>query len=309
MNDTGDMILPEGFEAPAATTESGNGPAEPKAGFSMGGDGGPGNTTTQSGGAAETPAAPEGAPGTWDAPGTGDAQEAKAGDQTAKPPAGPKETLFKVKYNHEERELGYDEAVPLIQKGMNYDKLQGQLSSLQNDPRLGKYDRVMEAARLLGYQSDDALANDMMNTYYSNIAAKEGLTVEQVRKDAEQARREADLGKRETALNQKERDEAQAAAREGDRNAMYERFLTAFPGVKASDIRPETWDRVNSGMDLVAAFIAQRTQDVMAENATLKQNIQNMKNQRSAPVGSVTAHGSADPAAMDPFLMGFDSIR
>jgi hypothetical protein len=262
MNDTSDMILPEGFEAPTETTtnEPINKPAQPEAGLNMPGADDSGTTT----------------PG------------------IEKPPAAelPK---FKVKFNHEEQELGYDEAVPLIQKGMNYDKLQERFNSIQSDPRLGKYDRVTEVSKLLGYQTDDALVEALFNTYYENIATRDGLTVDQVRKDAE-------LIQRETALTQKEQNDARVKAE----NAMYAGLLKAFPDIKATDVKPETWARVKQGMDLTAAYIEQRNQDLEAQVKVMKQNVINA---RTAPVGSVTAHGSAEAAHQDPFLMGFESIN
>lgn len=85
---------------------------------------------------------------------------------------------------------------------------------------------------------------------------------------------------------------------------MFERFLTAFPEVKPENIKPETWARVKKGLDLTTAYIEQRNRELETRLKTLRQN---GKNTASAPVGSVTAHGSAD-TAQDPFLTGFDSI-
>ena len=64
---------------------------------------------------------------------------------------------FKVKYNHEEMELGEDEAVPLIQKGLNYDKINERLSAAA--PILEKAEVL---ARSLGY--------DNVNDFFASAA-------------------------------------------------------------------------------------------------------------------------------------------
>jgi hypothetical protein len=258
MNENNDMILPEGFEVPATTDVTVNEPAQPEAGLNMAGDQGEGNTNPD-----------------------------------AKAPA-IQQPKIKVRFNHAEQELGYEEAVPYIQKGMNYDKLQERYDAIQSDPRLSKYDRVTEVSKLLGYQTDDALLEALYNTYYENTATQQGLTVEQVRKDAE-------LKQREAALYQK----AQLESGKKAENAVYERFLDAFPDIKPGDIKPETWARARQGMDLAAAYIEQRNQDLEAQVRTMKQNL---KNAKAAPVGSVTAHGAAEAADDDPFMRGFNSV-
>jgi len=209
-------------------------------------------------------------------------------------PEAQEQVRFKVKFNHAEQELGMDEAVPLIQKGMNYDRLQERFDSFQKDPRLGKYDKVTEVSKLLGYQTDDELLDALFSTYYENTANQQGLTVEQVRKDAE-------LRQRENAFNQK----AEAAAAAKAENGMYEKFLVAYPSIKTTDIKPETWALVKQGVDLTTAYTQQRNQDLEAQMKTMKQNLKNVK---AAPGTGVTAHGSAEAAVQDPFLMGFNSI-
>ncbi len=200
---------------------------------------------------------------------------------------------LKVKYNHQDIELGEDEAVPLIQKGMNYDKLQEKYNAIQSDPRLSKADKVKQVSELLGYQSDDELLEALYQTYYQSAAEQQGLTPEQIRRDHE-------LKQRENALNQKE----QTLTQKHQTEAMYERFLSAFPNAKPEDIKPETWQKVQSGMDLTTAYVMQKNQDLADR---LKRLEQNQKNKNIAPVSGVTAHGSQDPAGEDDFLAGFNS--
>ena len=79
---------------------------------------------------------------------------------TPEPPAEPQpESVIpsapqsiKVKYNHEEREIGLEEAALLAQKGMNYDKLEARLKALEaNDSRSASL------ARRLGYENAEEM--------------------------------------------------------------------------------------------------------------------------------------------------------
>ena len=201
----------------------------------------------------------------------------------------------KVKFNHAPVEIkSLDDVVTNFQKGLNYDNLQTKFDKIQNDPRLNKYEKVQQVSSLLGYQTEDDLVEALYNTYYQSLAEQQGLTPEQVKKDHE-------IKQRETALNQKEQTDKQKQST----NEMYDRFLTAYPEIKPTDIKPETWAKVNKGMDLTAAYVEQQNQDLRNKIKTLETNNANIK---KAPVGGVTMHGGGEPAAEDVFMKGFNSI-
>jgi hypothetical protein len=196
----------------------------------------------------------------------------------------------KLKYNHEEKEYSLDDVVPLAQKGLNYDKLQEKLNEIQSNPALSKFGKVQEVSSLLGYQNEDELIEALYNTHYENEAKTQGLTPAQIRKDHE-------LSQKERALSEKE----QSAAQQQQQNKMYADFATNFPDVKAEMIKPETWEKVNNGMDLSTAYTMQQNQDLMNELKIFKQNAENSK---KAPVGSVSAHGS--DMKTEKIFEGFD---
>jgi hypothetical protein len=201
----------------------------------------------------------------------------------------------KAKFNHQPVEIkSIDDVVANYQKGMNYDKLQEKLNAIQNDPRLGKFDKVVEAGKLLGYQTEDELIEMLFNTYYESQAQTQGLTPEQIKKDYE-------LTQRENAQTAKEKHAQQTQ----QRDETYNRFFQAYPNVQVKDIKPETWAKVRAGVDLVAAFAEQRNQELEAK---LRIQEQNKKNESRAPVGGTTNHGAGEPGVKDPFIEGFDSV-
>lgn len=200
---------------------------------------------------------------------------------------------FKIKFNHQEEEISYDDAVPLIQKGRNYDRLQEKFEAIQNNPALAKYSKVEEISKLLGYQTDDELLDALYQTHYERTAETQGLTPQQIQKEYELAQKEKVLVEKETSTAQQQRI-----------NKMYADFATNFPDTKAETIKPETWEKVNAGMDLSTAYTQQQNKDLMAELAVFKQNA---KNSTKAPIGAVSTHGS-DITTKDDFMDGFDSI-
>jgi hypothetical protein len=202
---------------------------------------------------------------------------------------------LKIKFNHQEEEVSYEDAVPLIQKGRNYDKLQEKFDAIQNNPALAKYGKVEEISKLLGYQTDDELLDALYQTHYERTAETQGLTPAQIQKEYELSQKEKAIQAKETATAQQQR-----------QNKMYADFATNFPDTKAEMIKPETWTKVNAGMDLSTAYTMQQNQDLQAELKIFKQNAENAK---KAPIGSVSTHGSEASKSKDPFEMGFDSVK
>lgn len=222
------------------------------------------------------------------------ADEQPAEDTTPEAEKQPEPYKLKVKFNHQEMEIPENEAIPLIQKGLNYDKLQERLNSIQNDPRLSKYEKVQQVSKLLGYQTEDQLIDALYQNYYQLTAQQRGLTPEQIRKEHE-------LNQERERLQR----EKEAAQKQQQTNAMYERFLQTFPNVQPQDIKPETWEKVRNGMDLTTAYVQQQNEELRTQLQLLKQK---EKNKNQAPVGGVTQHGTTDVTAKDPFLEGFDEI-
>lgn len=212
----------------------------------------------------------------------------------------PEQIRFKVKYNHEEQELGYDEAVPLIQKGMNYDKLQERIGQLESDPRL---------------------------SFIEELANEQGMDVNEYLDAVKSAREDAELRKlvesnipeeyaKEMLENRKFRDqqkeEQQKKADEEKKNAEFGEFFEFFKQANDRDYDPgkdqipqEVWDAHAQGTPLKFAYMQHHNQQLKSQLKTFKQNETNAKR---APVGSLTSFGSDEAKSEDEFLKGFNSI-
>lgn len=222
------------------------------------------------------------------------------GNQEGEQPLTPEQIRFKVKYNHEEQELGYDDAIPLIQKGMNYDKAQERIQQLESDPRL---------------------------SFIEELANEQGMDVNEYLEAVKSAREDAELRKlvesnipeeyaKEMLENRKFRDqqkeEQQKKAEEEKKNAEFNDFFQTFKDANDRDFDPskdqipqEVWDAHAQGTPLKFAYMQHHNNELRSQLKTFKQNETNAKR---APVGSLTAFGSDEATSEDEFLKGFNSI-
>jgi hypothetical protein len=207
---------------------------------------------------------------------------------------------FKVKYNKEEQELSYDDAIPLIQKGMNYDKQLERLQQLENDPRLAFVEQLaqqqgMDVEEYLQavqvYQEEERL-NQLVQ---QNIPEEYAREILENRKFREQFDNE-----RKTKSEQERQ------------NAEFQDFFQYFKNANGRDfdtnadqIPQEVWDIHAHGVPLKYAFMEHHSNQLSNQIKVLKQNQENTK---KAPIGSVSAHGSSEVAVEDDFLKGFNSI-
>jgi hypothetical protein len=174
-------------------------------------------------------------------PGPEPAPEPQGGNE---PAPEPKPQTFKVKYNHEERELTLDEAIQYAQKGMNYDHVYSELEQLRNHPGALW---LQNQAKRYGMSVDDYIAavqqqeeeeklNELVQQNIPEEYAKEMLENRRFREQFQ--------------AEKKAREEAERRAKEekdfiSRRNFMYEEFMNEFPDYadpeKAKSIPKEVW--------------------------------------------------------------------
>lgn len=200
---------------------------------------------------------------------------------------------LKIKYNHQELELGEDEAIPLIQKGMNYDKALEKLKALETDPRLSFVEElanennmtVSEYLEAVKAHKEQQKLNELIQ---SNIPEEYAKEILENRKFREQ-------------LENQNKTKAQEEKQQQD----FREFLEVFPDVNATDIPPEVWKMAENGVPLKFAYMQVENQKLQNELKILKQN---QENKKKAPIGGVTQHGSKENVEVDDFMKGFLSI-
>lgn len=224
-------------------------------------------------------------------------EETQAGEEPVEEtkPTEPEPQKIKIKYNHEEQEIPLEEAILLAQKGMNYDKLQERLNSMQTDPRLSFVEElasennmtVDEYLQAVKEQREQQRLNELIQQNIPEEIAKEIMESRKFRDEVKS---------KEKALQE----EQQKKQWEENNQKM---FKEAFPDV--TDIPQDVLEKYNQGLPLKYAYMEHAYNQAVQK---LKIYEQNEKNNGKAPVGSVTSHGGQEIAPEDEFLRGFNSI-
>jgi len=219
--------------------------------------------------------------------------------QEEEQPLTPEQLRFKVKYNHEEQELGYDEAVPLIQKGMNYDKLQERIGQLESDPRMSFVEELaseqgMEVNEYLEAFRNHREESKLQELVQQNIPEEYAREMLESRKYREQQKAEQKTKEEEAAKNKEfgEFFEYYKQANDRDFNSTTDK------------IPQEVWDMNAQGVPIKFAYMQHHSNELRSQLKTLKQNEQNTKR---APIGSLTTFGGDEPSSEDAFMRGFNS--
>lgn len=222
------------------------------------------------------------------------AEDTKPAGEETQPVTEPQK--IKVKYNHEEQEIDYDEAVPLIQKGMNYDKA---------------LERAKQEAR-------DAVIAEQGYEWNGKQITTEA-EYKQALQEKELIEKYKDLPEelvQEILDNRRFRDEyeadKQAKTEEEKSNQEFQEFFDYFKQANGRDynpakdqIPPEVWEANKNGTPLKYAFMEHHNNQLKSQLQTKKQNEENAL---KSPVGSLSSHGSTEVAEEDDFMRGFNSI-
>ena len=197
----------------------------------------------------------------------------------------PTKAKIKVKFNHEERELDEDEAAPLIQKGLNYDKIVHRSKELET-----KLSQSEKLAQMMGYRDSSEM-----------ISAAEANFIEQrVAQLVDEGLHEALA--RDIVQRDLEKNTQPAAPQKSSYEDDLDEFVRLNPGV--TQLPEEVVAAVSGGIPLTVAYERYKTKQIQDELKILKQN---QSSAAKAPVGSATKHGSTKQKAKDAFEMGFDA--
>lgn len=207
----------------------------------------------------------------------------------------------KIKYNHEEKEISLDEAITLAQKGMNYDKLQGELDKLKNSRERQLLEGYAEASGLsyeeyighLEKQRDAAIVQNEISDIKAKYPDMPDTAVREMAELRSKSKR-ADLDR---AKADKER-----AKKEADMKPWMD-FAKRYPD--RSELTPEEVKLVQEGRTPIEARLEYEQKKKDDEIAELKRKLEtqdkNKKNKEKS-IGSVQS--TADDSPVDAFLQG-----
>ena len=207
--------------------------------------------------------------------------------------------MFKVKFNHEEKEITVDEAREYAQKGMNYDKVMEKLQALESSPSLKFVERQAKKNNMGIEDYLDAVAKEEVNSEIAKIAEAEGVS-----------QTVAEKLYKATQLEKKVVDDTKTAKQKEKQDKHMSDFIEKFPEVKTVD--PEVWERYNKGdISLVDAYsntsLKSEVETLRAELAKYKgqEEVSNKNTENAgASTGSVTGNGSTGET-----LLSVDQVR
>lgn len=204
---------------------------------------------------------------------------------------------FTLKHLDEVREVDRDEVVALAQKGMDYDRIRTERDALKaSEAELEEYRTFLK--RIAGDQSiEDLIDSTLAKLDVADAEAKgeELDEVEQFKKlRIERVKREA--------KNPKPAPEAPKSPEDLEKERLsksIQRFIKAYPDVKATDVPPEVWKDYRDGRaDLVECW-------ELHENKKLKEEIKALKQNQKNKERSTGSKKSTGKKAVDPWFDGW----
>lgn len=236
---------------------------------------------------------------------------AEEGESTEAPEASqPTETevrnddLFTLKYMGEEKSVNREEIVDLAEKGMNYDRVKGQLEEARTSLKeleqvkgdLAKRNEQLQYLEELAKEQNQTLDELIETTQAQMMSRKTGQNIEVCKGIVKNQRLERELKARQS--------EPTAVDLVTKMRAHVEEFLRAYPDYDPKDMSnlpPEVWAAVDKGESLLSAYRALEVKQLRAQLDKERQEAAKAKRKeenRSRSVGSQRTEGTKQ---VDPF--------
>ena len=204
---------------------------------------------------------------------------------------------FKVKYNSEEQEISYDDAIPLIQKGMNFDKSVERARQEARDAYIAEQGFEWQGKQITTEaEYKQALQEREWMEQYQN----QDLPDEVVQELIEGRKFRESFQEQKKAQEAEQRQQAEAMEFFEYFNQVNGRAYQ--PGDLPSEV---TQMAEEMNIPIKFAYMQYHSQQLQNQIKVLKQNEQNAKR---APIGGISTHGSNENESEDDFLAGFNSI-
>lgn len=214
------------------------------------------------------------------------------------------EDSFTLKYMGEEKSVTREEIVDLAEKGMNYDKVKGQLETARNDLRefeqvkadLSKRNEQLQYLEELAKEQNMSLDELIENTQVQVMHRKTGKDMEVCRGIVANERRARELQAQQAKT-------AEVADTKAKRDADIAEFMKAYPEL-ASDpkkVPNEVWDAVNKGESLLNAYRAYEVKALRAELEQQKAAAAEEKRKQENKSRSTGSQRTKGTKTADPF--------
>lgn len=191
---------------------------------------------------------------------------------------------IEVVYNSEKKKVTREEAIPLIQKGMNYDKLKNMYDT---DASRNFIKQLADRENMSVDEYIRITNENIANNDIREIASKENVTLD-VAKELYNSRN----AKNQMLANDKAKqmeDEANAK-----REKEFNDFMQAYPDVDAKDIPAKVWEAYANGTPLKYAYMEYENQNLKENNSQLKTNARNREQEITIGSSNVRTKAKED---------------
>ena len=222
------------------------------------------------------------------------------------------DTSFKLRVNKEDKVVTREEMFALAQKGMDYDRVKGQLTERDNTiaQMQQKLDGSQEAMELLQMISEETKMPipQLLDQVHINMRMKKGETEAEARANIRAIKAERQIAAaQEKAKEQKPLQDNATAKAESDLAEFRKRFPDVALDEKLLEaMKPD----VLKGMSLADAYQKQQLAQKDAEIAELKRQAaaaeQNRKNRAKSPGSQNDVGGKRTKSAEDDFFAAFE---
>ncbi|MBR6654361.1 MAG: hypothetical protein IKL27_06490 [Oscillospiraceae bacterium] len=214
------------------------------------------------------------------------------------------EDSFTLKYMGEEKSVTREEIVDLAEKGMNYDKVKGQLEAARNDLKdyekvradLSKRNEQLQYLEEIAKDQNMSLDELIENTQVQVMQKRTGKDVEVCRGIVANERRARELQAQQASVTAVKDQNAK-------RDADIAEFMKAYPEL-ASDpknVPDEVWEAVNKGESLLNAYRAYEVKALRAELEQQKAAAAEEKRKQENKSRSTGSQKTKGTKTVDPF--------
>lgn len=225
------------------------------------------------------------------------------------------EHKFVVKVNKETREVSYQDAPAWIQKGMDYDRVKGQLESEQKlgrelQTKLDEQKPIMEILELASETSEMSIP-ELLDSVQLGMLMGKGMTEKEAKAELRALKAEKQVKTNAEKPAPVKEEPAPAAEEDNRAKREVEEFVRNFPDVSLTDeqiqkMRPD----VQNGMSMTAAYLKMENARLKAEAEAQKQKdaaAAQIKKNRSKATGSQRdSGGQRTKTAEDDFFAAFE---
>jgi hypothetical protein len=211
--------------------------------------------------------------------------------------------MFTVRVNKQDMQIPEHEAPAYIQKGLDYDRVKGQIESLRNDPRIAFVDNL---AKQHGMSADEYLTAYEKHQYQSELDDLLSQGIPQNVAQEVLATRKDKIAKAEAERIQKEQEQGKQGLVD-----FIDYFAKAHGrqfDVNADQIPANVWEAVATGTPLKVAYMEHLVNTKEQEKADLAKKISAEEAKKAsraqAPVRGTGHYGNGASPKKDPLFSG-----